>query len=215
MKSQRLKDFYYASIGRLSILSFYWHKIFHNANFRDGYVNIGCGPKYVSGMINVDGNIFRRKDIWLDVTLGLPFSDNSVQGIYASHIIEHFSVSEVRKLFLEFYRILKQGGAVRLIVPSLEYAIQAYQEGNVSKLSEWPDRYNSIGGRFNNFLLCRNQHLTIFDFGFLEELLQEAGFSRVFCEPPQRSHYFSRDHMRFESDPALVDVSLYVESVKE
>ena len=166
-------------------------------------------------MINVDGNIFCKKDIWLDVNLGLPFPDCSLKGIYASHVVEHFNGKNVKKLFAEFYRVLKLGGVVRPIVPSLEYAIRAYGAGDVDKLSEWPDSYNSPGGRFNNFMLCRNQHLTMFDFSFLEELLKAAGFSKVFRESPNRSQNFSRDHMRFESDPTLVHNSLYVESVKE
>ena len=52
------------------------------------------------------------------------------------------------------------------------------QEGDAEKLPGWPDTYGSIGGRFNNFMLCKNQHRTMFDFTFLEELLKEAGFTR-------------------------------------
>jgi len=214
MKSQSLKNFYYASVGKLSIFSLYWYKRIHNGGFYDAYVNVGCGPKYVTGMINVDGNIFCKKDIWLDVALGLPFPDRRIRGIYSSHVIEHFDGKGVRKLLSEFYRVLTPGGAVRLVVPSLEYAIRAYEEGDLAKLPEWPDKYTSAGGRFNNFMLCRNQHLMMFDFGFLEELLKEAGFSDVSREAPQRSRYFRQEHMRFESDPALVGTSLYVESVK-
>jgi predicted SAM-dependent methyltransferase len=166
-------------------------------------------------MINVDGNIFCKKDIWLDVNLGLPFPDCSLKGIYASHVVEHFNGEGVKKLFAEFFRVLKLGGAVRLIAPSLEYAIHAYETGDLDKLPEWPDKYSSIGGRFNNFMLCRNQHFMMFDFSLLEELLRGAGFSKIFRESPHSSMYFSKDHMQFESDPAIVHNSLYVESVKE
>lgn len=183
--------------------------------FDNAYVNVGCGPKYVAGMINVDGNIFAKKDLWLDVTFGLPFPDNSLRGIYASHFLEHFVGEKVRKILSEFYRTLKHGGAVRLVVPSLEYAIRAYQEEDLSKLPEWPDKYDSPGGRFNNFMLCRDQHSMMFDFGLMEELLKKAGFSKVSRQTPYSSFHFDMDHMKFESDPASVDSSLYIESVKE
>jgi predicted SAM-dependent methyltransferase len=215
MKSQRLKDLYYASIGKLSILSFCWHRMIPITKLQSGFLNIGCGAKYIDGMINIDGNIFCKKDIWLDVTLGLPFPANSIQGIYASHVVEHLGVDRVRRLFSEFYRVLNHSGVVRVVVPSLEYAIGAYQENRTAQLPEWPDSYNSPGGRFNNFMLCRNQHLTMFDFSFLEELLRAAGFSKVFLESPNRSQYFGMDHMRFESDPTIAQNSLFVESVKE
>ncbi|MCX5914040.1 MAG: methyltransferase domain-containing protein [Deltaproteobacteria bacterium] len=214
MRSQKLKDIYYASIGKLSIISYLWHKKICPLRSNGVYLNLGCGPKYVPGMVNIDGNIFCKKDIWLDMTLGLPFPRNSINGIYSSHVVEHFSMKKAKKLFGEFQRILKPGAAVRLIVPSLEYAIHAYRDGNLSHLPEWPERYGSIGGRFNNFLLCSNQHKIMFDFGFLEELLKGCGFSRVYREQANRSDYFSRDHLQFESDPSIIDSSLFVEAIK-
>ncbi len=215
MRSQRLKDLYYASFAKLSVLSYCRRRAWHQGNGVARYLNIGCGPKYVEGMFNIDANIFQKKDLWLDVTLGLPFPDGSISGIYASHILEHFDACRARKLLSDFCRVLKPGGAVRLIVPSLEYAIRTYQEGNAEKLPTWPDTCRSIGGRFNNLMLCRNQHRTMFDFTFLEELLKEAGFTRIFQEQAHTSQYFSADHMQFESDPSLKEVSLYVEALKE
>jgi hypothetical protein len=41
---------------------------------------------------------------------------------------------------------------------------------------DWPDRYESIGGRFVNFVFCRNEHLTILTESFLREVGQRAGF---------------------------------------
>jgi hypothetical protein len=54
----------------------------------------------------------------------------------------------------------------------------------------------------------------MFDFTLLEELLREAKFASVFRESAHSSRCFSPDQLRFESDPALVDKSLYVEAVK-
>ncbi len=214
MRSQGLKTLYYASAGRLSICVLWWRRITCNGRYANAYVNIGCGAKYVPGMVNIDGNIFRKKDIWLDVTLGLPFRGNSVHGVYSSHLLEHLSVQDVRRLLTECYRVLKPGGALRLVVPSLEYAIQAYIQDKPALLPDWPDRYRSIGGRFNNLMLCRNQHATLLDFTFIEELLKDAGFSLTYREGPGKSQYFSPNHLQFESDPSLIDLSLYVEAIK-
>ncbi len=214
LRSQQLKNIYYSSIGRLSIFSLWSQRTIHGGDYTDAYVNIGCGTKYVPGMVNIDGNLFRKKDIWLDVTLGLPFRDNSVGGVYSSHLLEHLSVQEVRRLLTECYRALKPGGALRLVVPSLEYAIQAYVQENPALLPDWPDRYRSIGGRFNNLMLCRNQHATLLDFTFMEELLKDAGFSVTYRETPGNSQHFSACCLQFESDPSLIDISLYAEAIK-
>ena len=215
MKSQKLKDIYYASIGKLSIFLYYWHKVKHPSTFYGAYVNVGCGPKYIDGMINIDGNIFYKKDIWLDVTLGLPFPNCSVKGIYVSHLLEHFSTKQLRKLLAEFYRVLQPRGGVRIVVPSLEYAVRAYQDGQGEKFSDWPENYVSLGGRFNNFLLCSNQHRMIFDFEFLAEFLVEARFPQIHRTGPLRSQIFPIEHLQWETDPSLLESSLYVEAIKK
>jgi predicted SAM-dependent methyltransferase len=214
MKSQTTKDLYYALFGKLSLLPYCWIRLFRRNRFQDALVNIGCGPKYIEGMVNVDGNIFRKKDIWLDVTLGLPFPNDSCRGLYASHVVEHFKVRSIRKLFCEFHRVLKPGGTVRIVVPSLEWAVDAFLAQDLSRFPEWPEKFTSIGGRFNNFMLCQNQHPLMFDMTFLQELLSEAKFSSVSRELPFSSRCFSSEQLRFESDPSLLDRSLYIEATK-
>jgi predicted SAM-dependent methyltransferase len=214
MRSQFVKNLYYCSVGKLSALSYAWHRLSRPARFADAFLNLGCGPKYVEGMVNADGNILCKKDLWLDVRIGLPFPCDSLQGIYASHMIEHLGIKNVRRLFAECHRVLKPGGAVRLVVPSLEYAIRSYQGGRREDFPVWPEEYKSLGGRFNNLMLCANQHLVMFDFGLLEELLRQSGFRTITRESSQKSRSFSKDHLQFESDSSLVDVSLYVEATK-
>lgn len=214
MKSQTTKDLYYILFGKLSFLPYCWYRLFGHGRFKDALLNIGCGPKYIEGMINVDGNIFRKKDLWLDVTLGLPARTGSVRGIYASHVMEHFKISAVRKLFGEFHRVLKPGGTVRVVVPSLEYAVNAFAVKDGSRFPDWPEKFSSIGGRFNNFLLCSNQHRMMFDVSFLQELLKEAGFTSVIETSPFSSRCFSPQQLEFESDPALLKKSIYVEACK-
>jgi predicted SAM-dependent methyltransferase len=214
MRSQALKNVYYATLGKLSVITVCWYRLCRPGTFDDGYLNLGCGTKYVPGMVNIDGNLFRKKDMWLDVTLGLPFPDDSLRGVYSSHLAEHLSGEKIRRLFSESYRVLKHGGALRIVVPSLEYAIQAYIQDKPALLPDWPDNYRSIGGRFNNLMLCRNQHATLLDFTFVEELLKDAGFSLIYRETPGNSQHFSASHLQFECDPSLIDVSLYAEAIK-
>ena len=215
MKQQYLKDLYYLFFGKLTIFSLYWYRLrFCLRRPANVFVNLGCGTSYIRGMINIDGNILRKKDIWLDITLGLPFPNDSIDGIYASHIIEHFNINNVRRLFSEFHRVLKPGGRVRIVVPSLEYAIQSYIQGDILKLSDFPEKYKSIGGRFNNSLLCANQHFIMLDFSFLEELLIDSGFCSVSRAKIKASDYFKEKHMQFEFIDQFSDAFLYVECRK-
>ena len=109
---------------------------------------------------------------------------------------------------------------MRIIVPSLEYAVRAYTEGKVIDLPEWPDtsdwpkKHNSVGGRFNDLMLCANQHFLMFDFSFLNELLTECGFTEVTLTKPRTTRYFKKEHMQFEHPGGPGDFSLYVECRK-
>jgi predicted SAM-dependent methyltransferase len=184
LKPQWLKAFYYASVGSLMVLNYLWKRAFPRIpKDKPIFLHLGCGENYIRlpGFINIDGNIFRRKDLWLDITLGFPFSDESIDGIFASHILEHFNETQVCRVLQESYRILKRGGGIRFITPNLQRAIEAYLQGDMAFFDDWPDLRNSIGGRFNNYLLCRDQHRLMFDFGFLKELLVGAGFESC-CE---------------------------------
>lgn len=53
-------------------------------------LNLGCGPYKMEGHINIDCNPLHKPDIVRDVSRGLPFDDNSVESIVASHFLESF-----------------------------------------------------------------------------------------------------------------------------
>lgn len=211
---QEVKDLYYATFGKLSFFPFLWKKYICKAGTGDLRLHLGCGTKYILGMVNVDGNFFRKNDLWLDISIGLPYQNNTIEAIYASHVIEHLKVKKLKKMLLECNRVLKSKRGVRFVVPSLEYAIEAYNGRKLEAFPIWPQEYRSLGGRFNNFMLCSNQHFLMFDFSFLEELLTDAGFENITLAEPLKSTVLNIEDLRFEDDPSLMVSSLYVEAFK-
>jgi SAM-dependent methyltransferase len=128
---QRYKDICFLALSKATLPNYWAHKLFPTArlaNHRPRHLHLGCGPKYLPGFVNIDANPLQKPDLWLDVRCGLPFAADSVDSIYSTHMIEHFYPDELGKLFLDCARILKPGGGLRLIVPSLLNAILAYQE---------------------------------------------------------------------------------------
>lgn len=63
--------------------------------------------------------------VW-DADDGLPFKDGSVDGCYASHLLEHLSRDGARRLLIECLRVLRSGGVLRLAVPDLEVIVGEY-----------------------------------------------------------------------------------------
>lgn len=80
------------------------------------------GPLY-----RVDGRgLFTQ----LDITKPLPFEDDSVDWVYAEHLIEHVPLLDAIGWLAEVRRILAPGGLVRITTPDLGAYAAAYLEGN-------------------------------------------------------------------------------------
>lgn len=139
-------------------------------------VHLGPGQEnYLDGWINVDANMFTgRCDMWLDLRNRLPFSDDAVDAAYSHHVIEH--LPELRRHFADVFRILKPGGVYRVGGPNGDSAVRKFTEGDIAWFPVYPDEYTSLGGRFVNFVFCRNEHLTMLTESMLGEVAQSVGF---------------------------------------
>jgi predicted SAM-dependent methyltransferase len=179
MLSRRAKQGFYDLAGPLMKANGWRHRRFPSARSgHDGKVKIQLGPgqrNYVDDWINVDANMFTGKcDIWADLRNKLPFTDRSVDAIYSHHVIEHLPDLEFH--LTDVYRVLKTGGIYSVGGPNGDVAIRKFIEQEYSWFGDWPDKYDSIGGRFVNFVFCRNEHLTLLTESFLQEVAQKSGF---------------------------------------
>lgn len=90
-------------------------------------VNLGCWHYPLPGWINVD----------LDPTYGdvvadardLPFASESVDEVYAGHLLEHFAPND--DVLSEWSRILRPGGRITITVPDAEKGIAGYMAGTI------------------------------------------------------------------------------------
>ncbi len=103
------------------------------------YVNLGCGDSFVadSSWLNLDFSPAHPAVRKADLLAKLPCSDHSVDVVYSSHFLEHIPYSKVSFFLAECYRILKNGGKIRLVVPDLEDICREYlkqrEQGNHQK----------------------------------------------------------------------------------
>ena len=82
-------------------------------------------------------------------------------------------------------------------------------------VSRFPTEYGSLGGRFTNFLFCEGQHRLAFDFSFVAETLNTAGFAEVQKTAPRVSLLFPK-HVLAKLEPlqGYIESSLVVEARK-
>ena len=140
------------------------------------YLHLGCGEHYIKGMINIDGNITRRKDLWWDLRNRLPFGSGTAAFVYCSHTLEHFYPDDALQLLREIRRVLSPAGTCRVVVPSLEYALRI---ASGEAASNWPRAFADPMAQALNYLFCDGQHRYGYSLSLLTEFAKQAGFSRV------------------------------------
>ena len=89
-------------------------------------VNLGCGARLREGWINMDFSSVHPSVRAHDLKKGIPLEDSSVDLVYHSHLLEHFTREGGGFFLSECQRVLKPGGVVRVAVPDLEAVTRAY-----------------------------------------------------------------------------------------
>lgn len=158
-------------------------------------VNIGSRLSD-EGWISLDIKSCDPHCIEWDIRKGLPFSDSSVDLIYASHVIEHL---EFRKdapcLLADCYRVLSPHGSIRVVVPDVERFIRAYS-------SKDPHVWESLGFEtmpldmptpmclLNHVFHQDGEHQFGYDAQTLAWLLESSGFKKIELSSYRQSVHF-------------------------
>ena len=160
MLTRQAKAAFYLFAGPLMKINGFLYRNFR-AKKSGLRVHLGPGQKnYIDKWLNVDANKFTGKcDVWADLRNKLPFHSNSVSAFYSHHMVEH--LPNIKFHFEEVYRCLEPGGIYRVGGPNGDVAINKFIENDHSWFGDFPDSRSSIGGRFENFIFCRQEHLTI------------------------------------------------------
>jgi len=190
MLSRRAKSAFYLFAGPLMLINGFFYKYIRSPKNGTVKVHLGPGQKnYINGWINIDANVFSGKaDVWADLRNSLPFHSNTIDAIYSHHVIEH--LPNLAEHFKDVFRCLKPGGLYRVAGPSGDSAIAKFIEKDCTWFGDFPDKRQSIGGRFENFVFCRQEHLTILTYTFLEEIMSKQGFINLhICKPVKETYY--------------------------
>ena len=83
-------------------------------------LNLGCFKRKIPDFINIDIREDIRPDLIDDVFALEKIKNNSVDLIYACHVLEHADYAESEKALKRWHQVLKKGGVLRLAVPDME-----------------------------------------------------------------------------------------------
>ncbi|HET6370269.1 MAG TPA: methyltransferase domain-containing protein, partial [Nitrospiria bacterium] len=197
---------------------------------RPDKLHLGCGLNTAKDWINLDGSLnawmakrpFLRKalrglhlipsgladvpwspDIFIwNVRRPLPFQENSMSAIYASHLLEHLYFDESERLLKECFRLLRQGGVLRMLVPNGSKRMATLRRSANGPNRDYPfpdpdapprsvlsrmwaalrspnNRSSNIAYRLYSSLQNLHQHKLLYDADSLVGSFRRAGFAEV------------------------------------
>lgn len=175
-------------------------------------VNLGSGSMSLDGFFNIDwppghldnikpekrgeGVTYRTPDAYMDIRNLKDIPNASFSYVRASHVLEHFCISETRSILKEWVRILEPGGTIDIVVPDFDDIVKERYYGNVDGKYDkwWEETMNDKGLWWDTpekeplrtkemalmqLLYLNGHHKAFFNFEFLKGLLEEQGISGV------------------------------------
>jgi len=144
-------------------------------------VELGAAQrKGVPDWITLDFN--GTADMVHDLTQPLPFPDGSVDRVYSSHVLEHFTYpGQLLPLLRECHRVLKPGGVISAAVPNARLYLEGYfhpEQFDREKFCGYEVglHYTSRIDVVNFIAYLGGEHKFLFDEENLPRVFAEAGF---------------------------------------
>jgi predicted SAM-dependent methyltransferase len=142
-------------------------------------LNWGCGPQPAPGWINADIRAYEGVDLSGDIRDGLELDDHTVDYAVAIHVLQDLPWPDIPGALQELRRVLKPGAVLRLALPDLDRAIDAYRRGDAAYFHVPDTDARAIGAKLVTQIIWYGSVRTPFTFDFAEELLRAAGFADV------------------------------------
>lgn len=95
-------------------------------------LNFDCFNDYTEITYDADKSV--NPDIVGDINNLTVFKNNSIDVVFASHILEHIYTHEVPDVVKNIYRIIKENGLAFLIVPNLKHLAKNLAEGKLDEV---------------------------------------------------------------------------------
>jgi len=133
------------------------------------------------------------------------FDNDSIEEIYASHVVEHVDQKNIKKTLNGIYRILKEGGKFYISVPDLDVLCKIFINDKAPPKVKFHVMRMMFGGQTDE----HDYHYFGWNFLFMRDFLIESGFKKV-----ERVKSFSIFNDTSDYAPYGVPISLNVIAYK-
>ena len=148
-----------------------------HASFRR--LNWGCGRYPEPGWINSDSKGGPGIDLSCDIRDGLPLGTASIEYAVSIHALPEVPYPDLVDVLRELKRVLRPRGVLRLGLPSLEKAVDAYRRGDEGYFAVPDEDARTLGAKLVTQVVWYGYARTVFVPEFVEEILENAGYSSV------------------------------------
>ena len=118
---------------------------------------------------------FEGVDFLGDISDLSQFEDNSIQEVYASHVIEHVPQKKVNETLKGVYRILSENGKFYISVPDMDVLCKIFIDSKAPPDVKFHIMRMMFGGQVDEF----DFHYFGWNFEFMRDFLTNAGFKRI------------------------------------
>lgn len=180
-------------------------------------LNFGCGHVILNDWVNFDTNReLGAGVITPDATarpLGMPFDDNRFEIAVANHVLCAIPHRQVHHWLVELHRVMRPGGVVRILVPDVVAAFEAYKRYDL----EWfpiPEAagIEDVDNALPTYLTWFSENRSVFTRRSLLDRIHDAGFYSYFLPRPEGATQ-ATDKRILELDNRLGE-SIVCEAVK-
>jgi predicted SAM-dependent methyltransferase len=178
-------------------------------------LQLGTGSNPYEGWLNTDVADYRRRRevIYLDARKPFPLPTGSFDAVFSEHMLEHLTYQEGQSCLRESYRVLREGGRLRVATPSARQLTRLYRDD----LSDLQRRYMDwsvsvfvdhaeapLPGFVVNNMFYNFGHRFVYDDETLRLALETVGFRDVQQWPVGES-----------DEPALRNLERHMRSAAE
>jgi len=103
------------------------------------------------------------------------FETETVEIVYASHVLEHIRQHKALDALKGIYRILKKNGKLYISVPNMDVLCEAFIDKNLTKTQKLHVMRMIFGGQMDDY----DFHYFGWNFVFLQDFLKAANFSSI------------------------------------
>lgn len=161
------------------------------------YIGVGAGPIHPyhrqfidETWIKIDKFVDAPDVVKMDAR-NLEYPENSVEAIYASHLLEHIPTRDIYSTLRNWYFVLRVGGTLRINVPDMEWCARQLirlSEGKQTESPAYPSASRIIDIIYGSQEGEPEYHQTGFTKMTLHEALADAGFKNIKITQEYEAH---------------------------